>query len=134
MKESGATIIPSNTAACDIEIRQDGHIIVSIGVCDIGGGHRSSVAQIAASLLGVPLEDVTLRLADTAMTPPVGATAGSKTLYYCSNAAFMAANALRKRLLEVAADRLEVRVDDLVLQDGEIRVKDQSGKTLALLD
>ena len=126
--------VPGNTAACDIEIQQDGHIVVSMGVCDIGGGQRSSVAQIAASLLGVPLEDVTLRLADTAMTPPVGATAGSKTLYYCSNAAFMAANALRKRLLEVAADRLEVRVDDLVLQDGEIRVKDQSGKTLALLD
>jgi len=81
----------------------------------------------------VPLEDVTLRQADTAMTPPVGATAGSKTLYYCSNATFMAANALRNRLLEVAADLLEVRVDDLVLQDGEISVKDQSGKTLALL-
>src|SRR5256885_2403209 len=107
MKESGATIIPSNTAACDIEIRQDGHIIVSIGVCDIGGGQRSSLAQIAASLLGVPLEDVTLRPADTPMTPPAGATAGSKTLYYCSNDTLMAANALPDRLLEVAADLFE---------------------------
>src|SRR5207248_293501 len=62
--------VPGNTAACDIEIQQDGHIIVSMGVCDIGGGQRSSIAQIAASLLGVPPEDVTLRLADTAMTPP----------------------------------------------------------------
>lgn len=126
--------VPGNTAACDIEIQQDGHIVVSIGVCDIGGGQRSSVAQIAASVLGVPLEDVTLRLADTALTPPVGATAGSKTLYYCSNATFMAANALRKRLLEVAADLLEVRVDDLVLRDSEISVQDQSGKKLALPD
>ena len=126
--------VPGNAAACDIEVQQDGRVVISIGVCDIGGGQRSSVAQIAASMLGVPLEHVTLRLADTAVTPPVGATAGSKTLYYCSNATFMAANALRKRLLEVAADLLEVQVDDLVLQDDEICVQDQSGKKLALLN
>jgi CO/xanthine dehydrogenase Mo-binding subunit len=126
--------MPGNAAACDIEVQQDGRVVISIGVCDIGGGQRSSVAQIAASVLGVPLEHVTLRLADTAVTPPVGATAGSKTLYHCSNATFMAANALRKRLLEVAADLLEVQVDDLVLQDDEICVQDQFGKKLALLN
>src|SRR5260370_8430262 len=126
--------VPGNAGACEIELQQDGRVVISIGVCDIGGGQRSSVAQIAASVLGVPLGHVTLRLADTAVTPPVGATAGSKTIYHCSNATFMAANALRKRLLEVAADLLEVQVDDLVLQDDEICVQDQSGKKVGMLN
>src|SRR5258708_18984720 len=114
--------MPGNAAACDIELQQDGRVVIAIGVCDIGGGQRSSVAQIAASVLGVPLEHVTLRLADTAVTPPVGATAGSKTLYHCSNATFMAAKALRKRLLRAAAGLLEVQRGDPVLPDDALYV------------
>src|SRR5258708_37237608 len=91
--------MPGNAAACDIELQQDGRVVISIGVCDIGGGQRSSVAQIASSVLGVPLEHVTLRLADTAVTQPVGATAGSKTLYDCSNDTFMPEYTLRNRPL-----------------------------------
>src|SRR5207249_10936673 len=32
--------VPGNAAACDIEIQQDGRVVISIGVCDIGGGQR----------------------------------------------------------------------------------------------
>ena len=98
--------VPGNSASCAIEMRDDGHALVSLAVCDIGGGQRLSVAQIVGSVLGLPLEMVTLRPADSAATPPVGATAGSKTLYYCSHAALMAAEALRKRLRHIAADLL----------------------------
>jgi CO/xanthine dehydrogenase Mo-binding subunit len=125
--------VPGNTASCDIEVQRDGHVLVSIGVCDIGGGQSSSVAQIAADVLGIPLENVTLRLADTMTTPLVGATAGSKTLYYCSHATFMAAQALRKKLLEIAADLFEAPIEDLLLQDGEITVLDQTRKKVTLL-
>jgi CO/xanthine dehydrogenase Mo-binding subunit len=125
--------VPGNAASCAIEMQQDGHIVVSIGVCDIGGGQSSSVAQIAADVLGMTLDSVTLRLADTMTTPLVGATAGSKTLYYCSHATFMAAQALRKRVLEIAADMFEAQREDLQLQDGEITVRDQTRKKVTLL-
>ena len=66
-------------------------------------------------------------------TPLVGATAGSKTLYYCSHATFLAAQALKKRILEIAADMFEAVVEDLLLQDGEISVRDHATKTVTLL-
>jgi xanthine dehydrogenase molybdenum-binding subunit len=70
--------VPGNTAECAIEIQADGHIMISIGVCDIGGGQRSSVAEIAANIFGVPLDDVILHLADTAITPLLVQLPGQK--------------------------------------------------------
>ncbi|MBA2396448.1 MAG: xanthine dehydrogenase family protein [Ktedonobacteraceae bacterium] len=125
--------VPSNAASCAIEVQPDGQVQVSIGVCDIGGGQSSSVAQIAADVLGMPLAKITLRLADTMTTPLVGATAGSKTLYYCSHATSMAAQALKKKLLEIAADLCEAPLEGLLLQDGEIIVRDQARKKVTLL-
>lgn len=125
---------PSNSASCAIELRDDGQVFVSLGVCDIGGGQRSSVAQIVASVLDLPLEQVSLHTADSAVTPLVGATAGSKTLYYCSHAAFMAAGALRTRLLQIATTLLEVREEDLLFSEGGIYARDHSGRGLTLTD
>jgi xanthine dehydrogenase molybdenum-binding subunit len=126
--------VPGNSASCAIEMQDDGRVLVSLGVCDIGGGQHSSVAQIVGSVLGLPIEQVILHTADTAATPPVGATAGSKTLYYCSHAAFMAAEALRTRLLQVASTLLEVREEDLLFAVGGIFARDHSGKGLTLTD
>lgn len=124
--------VPGNSATCAIKMQRDGQVIVSLGVCDLGGGQRSSVAQIVARVLDLPSDRVTLRTADTSTKTPVGATAGSKTLYYSSHAASLAAQALRKRLLHVAALMLEAQEDDLLLQAGEIVLRDRSGKGVKL--
>ncbi len=59
--------VPGNSAACVLEMRRDGNVIVSLGVCDLGGGQRSTVAQIVASVLDLPFAQITLRTADTAV-------------------------------------------------------------------
>ena len=105
--------VPGTQATCTLEMVRDGRVLVSLGICDLGGGQRSSVAQIVASVLQIPLSQVTLHTADTATTPFVGATAGSKTLYHSSQVANMAAEALRKRLVSVAATMLEAQEEDL---------------------
>jgi CO/xanthine dehydrogenase Mo-binding subunit len=126
--------VPGNSASCAIEMQDDGRVLVSLGVCDIGGGQRSSVAQIVGSVLCLPLNQIILHTADSAVTPQVGATAGSKTLYYCSHAASLAAEALRKRLLQVATTLLEVREEDLLFGEGRIDARDHSGKGLTFTD
>jgi CO/xanthine dehydrogenase Mo-binding subunit len=85
-------------------------------------------------VLDLPLEQITLHTADSAVTPPAGATAGSKTLYYCSHAAFMAAEVLRTRLLQVATTLLEVREEELLFSEGGIYARDHSGRGLTLSD
>ncbi len=122
--------VPGNTASCAVEVLPDGCSAVSIGVCDLGGGQSSSIAQIVASVLGLSLDNITVRPAATT-SPQVGATAGSKTLYYCSHAAFIAASELQKRLLSVAAGMLETTPADLLLHNGEIDAC--SGKKLPLI-
>ncbi|HEY4388530.1 MAG TPA: xanthine dehydrogenase family protein molybdopterin-binding subunit, partial [Ktedonobacteraceae bacterium] len=126
--------VPGNAATCGIEMQDDGRVLVSIGVSDLGGGQRSSVAQIVASVLHLPLEQISLHTADTSRTPLVGATAGSKTLYYCSHAASLAAQALSKRIVNIAANMLEAQDDDLVFDGEKIVARDQSQRGVALAD
>ncbi|HEY3992285.1 MAG TPA: xanthine dehydrogenase family protein molybdopterin-binding subunit, partial [Ktedonobacteraceae bacterium] len=118
--------VPGSQATCALEMARDGRVLVSLGVCDLGGGQRSSIAQVVASVLHIPLSQVLLCTADTATTPFVGATAGSKTLYYSSQVAKRAAEALRQRLLKLAATILEAQEEDLLLSAGRIQARDHA--------
>ena len=124
--------VPEQQSIVSIALRDDGTTHVSIGVSDIGGGQRSSIAQIVAHTLGISIADVSLELADTARTPSIGPTAASKTLYYGGNAAFAAADTIRKRILEVASGLLQCNPSKVKIQNGTIFVIDQEERTISL--
>jgi CO/xanthine dehydrogenase Mo-binding subunit len=101
----------------------DGSITVKCGVQDIGGGQASSLAQIAAEVLGSPIEDVTVYIGDSALTPLAGTTTATRQLYMSGNATLLAAKAVRENLLKKAAQMLNSETDMLQLRDKKIFVK-----------
>ena len=65
-------------ASARARIRSDGHVTVQAGTQDIGTGTYTILTQIAADILGVPVEHVTFELGDTVL-PEAPLSAGSMT-------------------------------------------------------
>ncbi len=65
--------------------------ILFIAGADVGQGHHTAMAQIAAETLGIPLEKVTLRVSDTAVTQSSGSASASRLTFMAGNAVVGAA-------------------------------------------
>ena len=104
----GSGIPLVDMAACSIKINDDGSFNMLVGATDLGTGSDTVLAQIAAEVLGVPVDDVLVYSSDTDFTPfDVGAYASSTT-YISGGAAKKAAEAARARIVARAARLLGV--------------------------
>lgn len=118
-------------AAAVCRVDTDGIVRVHVGSVDISGVN-SSFVLVAAEILGVPPEQVEIVAGDTRSGPFAGPSGGSQTTYSVAGAVAAAAQEARRQLLEVAADMLEARIDDLDLRDGAIHVRGLPGRTLPI--
>jgi carbon-monoxide dehydrogenase large subunit len=104
-------------------LEADGTVSVFTQQMPHGQGHETTLAQVAADELGVPIEQVRVRYGDTSITPfGLAGTGGSRSAPMAGGAVTYSARALRERVLDVAADLLEAPRDDLVIDDGAIHV------------
>src|SRR3990170_209907 len=117
-------------ASAIVGLNGDGTINVIVGSADITGTN-TSFAQIAAEVLNLPLERVTVTTGDTKTAPYAGMSAGSKTTYTVGRAVKLAAEDAKRQMLEIAAQRLEASPDEMELVDGEVRVIGAPEKSFA---
>lgn len=118
--------------AATVRIRRDGNILVQNTVAHNGQGHYTTFAQIAAQVFGVPGERVEVNLNDAALPGYSVGTFGSRVTQMAGSAIHLAAQAAREKALHLAANLLEVAVDDLELADGQISVRGMSSRALTL--
>lgn len=117
----GRAVYFADQAACWMSFEPDGSLVIRAGVPDLGGGQAASLAQIAAEVLGVDIDRVSVHISDTALTPLTGGTYATRQLYMSGNAAQKTALELRDRMAPVAADLLGAPVDDLTFtRDGVV--------------
>ena len=109
-------------------------MFVFSGTSSQGQAHETTLAQIVADGLSVPLEQVTVVPGDTAGIPYGVGTFASRVAVLASASAVHAAAEVRKKALAVAADHLEAAPEDLTLEDGRIAVRGAPGRGLALGD
>lgn len=103
-----------------LSIDQDGRVTIYVGKVELGTGVMTALAQIAADELDVLFTAVTVIQGDTDLTPDQGYTAGSMTLQAARPVLQQAAAEARGVLLERAASKLGVPVDDLRIRNGVI--------------
>ena len=115
-----------------VGFEMDGSLVVRCGVPDVGGGQASSLCQIAAEVLGVPLERVSVHISDSALTPLAGTTTASRQLYMSGNAVLKSSRELRQQILGVAAGLLGASAEALAMTDGHVEAED--GRRLPLAD
>src|SRR5262245_22788754 len=107
-----------------IKITSDGSVSAYNGHVDLGTGIRTALAQIVAEELDVSFARVVVVLGDTALVPNQGATIASETIQITAVPLRKAAAQARQFLIARAAERLELSISDLVIEDGLIRGKD----------
>ena len=107
-----------------IRVAADGRITVFTGKAELGQGLKTAILQIAADQLAVDMKAIELVTADTALTPNEGYTAGSNSMKDSGTAILNAAAQAREILLAQAAKRLDLPVEKLSAQDGQIVAAD----------
>jgi CO/xanthine dehydrogenase Mo-binding subunit len=116
----GRAIWFRDRASAWLSLHPDGTLLIRSGVTDLGAGQAASLCQIAAEVLGVPLDDISIYIGDSALNPPAGGTFATRQLYMSGNAVLHAARELRERMSPVAADLLGVPTDELEFAAGRV--------------
>jgi CO/xanthine dehydrogenase Mo-binding subunit len=116
-----------------IKFNEDGGVTVISGVVDNGQGNDQMLAQIAAEELGLEIKDIELITADTEVTPNDPGSYSMVSTFAGGNAVRLAALDAKKQLFEVAADKLEANIADLVAEDHKIFVKGSPDRGIPLV-
>jgi putative selenate reductase molybdopterin-binding subunit len=130
----GASLPEIALAAGRMKLNDDGSFNLACGATDLGTGSDTVLAQIAAEVLGVTVDDVIVTSSDTDLTPfDVGAYASSTT-YLSGEAARRAAADIGEQIKAVAAAMLGPGVDPskLLLEDKQVKAPD--GRSVPLGD
>lgn len=134
MTSYGRMMFLHDTSRAYVSLEMDGSVTIRAGVQEVGGGQASSLCQIVSEILGVPLEDIRIYIADTALTPLSGTTTATRQLYMSGNATLMAAQEVQKTLLKKAGEMIKIDPIKLRLVDREVVDTEGSGKGLSLIE
>jgi aerobic carbon-monoxide dehydrogenase large subunit len=124
--------VPGNELS-QLEIDPSGRVLVRTGITSIGQGSQTTLAQIAASELGVRLEDVRVISGDTDQTPysGMGATA-SRGVVVGGSALTFSCRTLLAKVKRLAAHLLEASEEDIEVRESCIFVAGVSEQKLTL--
>ena len=118
--------------AATVRVGPSGRVNVVSGVSAIGQGTRTMLAQIVAQALGIAMSEIDVVTGDTARIPYGMGAASSRQAVTAGSSARAAATEVRDKALRVAADMLEVGIDDLEVTDGRVHVKGVPGMDIGL--
>jgi carbon-monoxide dehydrogenase large subunit len=104
-----------------VEVTPAGRVHVYTGATSMGQGHETTLAQVCAGALGVPVDSITVYHGDTSHLPYAMGTYASR-FGVAAAAVHEAAAAVRTKVLRVAGVLLEAAPSDLVLADGRVSV------------
>jgi xanthine dehydrogenase YagR molybdenum-binding subunit len=124
--------------AVRIVLTANGHAEVACATSDIGTGTYTIMAQVAADMLGLPLENITVKLGDSTL-PFSAVEGGSWMAASVSHAIAKTSDDIRKKLLRLAQMMPEsplaaVKLEDVALADGKIVSKKEPGRTVSIAD
>lgn len=100
-----------------VRVEPTGKVVVTTAVVSQGQGHRTTMAQVAADMFGIEVEDVVVRSGDTRQNFGAG-TWGSRGAVIAAGSIMRAAEPLRAKVVRMAAKLLEAAPDDIELADG----------------
>jgi xanthine dehydrogenase YagR molybdenum-binding subunit len=124
--------------AVRIVLTSNGHAEVSCAASDIGTGTYTIVAQVAADALGLPIENISVRLADSTL-PQAPVEGGSWMAASSAHAVLGAAEEIRRELVHLAkaipgSPLADLDAAAVTLVDGMIAGNGKSGAAVSIAD
>ena len=124
--------------AARIVLTANGHAEVSCAASDIGTGTYTIMAQVAADTLGLPLENITIKLGDSTL-PQAPVEGGSWMAASASHAVATTAKEVRNELLALVkamkgSPLAGTKPEDVVLADGKVISKRDAARAVSIAD
>src|ERR1700716_159726 len=124
--------------AARIVLTANGHAEVSSAASDIGPGTYTIMAQVAADTLGLPLENITIKLGDSTL-PQAPVEGGSWMAASASHGVATTAKEVRRELLALAKAMKDsplagAKFEDIVLADGKVVSKHEVDRAVSIAD
>jgi aerobic carbon-monoxide dehydrogenase large subunit len=113
---------PMGLESMRLRLEQDGIVALFTGQMPHGQSHQTTLAQIAADEFGVPFEQVRVVVGDTDVVP-FGLTGGSRSATMTGGVALHGARQLKAKVLDFAAQLMEISAQDLLITDGNVWVR-----------
>ena len=126
----GAGVGPYEMAR--VRVEPSGRVSIATGVGTQGQGHFTTLAQVAAEVLGVAVEDVDVVTGDTAQMSWGIGTFASRAATIAGSAVYLAAQEVRSKAAELAAKKLEANPADLEFADGKVFVRGAPERAITL--
>ncbi|MGE5139868.1 MAG: molybdopterin-dependent oxidoreductase [Rudaea sp.] len=132
----GTAIPYLDMGGASIKINDDGSFNLLVGATDLGTGSDTVLAQLAAEILGCPIDDILVYSSDTDFTPFDKGAYASSTTYISGGAVVKAAHQVADQIRRVAARMLDgdghpVHPENLILQDRKVLAPGGRSVTLA---
>lgn len=115
-----------------LKMNPDATVVALCGTQDNGCGTRSIMAQVTAEVLGLTVNDVSVVLGDTEVCPYGPTSGGSVTAPSVVPATRIAAEEVKRGLLEIAAGLLQTQAENVELQPGKIILKSDPNKSVTI--
>jgi xanthine dehydrogenase YagR molybdenum-binding subunit len=121
-----------------IVLSANGHAEVACATSDIGTGTYTIMAQVAADKLGLPLENISIKLGDSSL-PQSPVEGGSWIAASVCNGIATTADAVRDELLGLAEQMsgspfANMAFDEVALADGKLVSKDDASRSVSITD
>jgi len=124
---------PMGLESMRLRLTEDGIVVLFTGQMPHGQSHQTTLAQIAADEFGVPFEQVRVVVGDSAVVP-FGLTGGSRSATMTGGVALHGARQLKAKVLDFAADLMEVSAQDLLITDGNVWVRGDPASAISVTE
>jgi len=108
-----------------LKVDLDGRVLITSGSSDIGQGSDTMLAIIVADVLGLSMQNIAVLGADTFLTPIDLGSYSSRVTFMAGNAAKMAAENLKEKIVQAVAKVHDIGDSDLVVEGERIFSKDK---------
>jgi CO/xanthine dehydrogenase Mo-binding subunit len=123
-----------NPSGAYVKLNGDGSGTIVTGAQENGSGAVMALPLLVADVLGMKPSDFSILYQDTDAAPFDAGSSGSQTTMNNGRAVVQAAGEVRDKLLDLAAEQLEVAREDLELADGQVRVVGSPAKAVEIAE
>ena len=117
-----------------VRLDPSGSATVQLGTHSHGQGHETTIAQIVADQLTIPLDQIRILYGDTQQTAQGIGTFASRTAVVAGGAAHLASGQVKDMLVERGAHLMEAAVEDVELVDGRVAVRGSGTRGLSVAE
>ncbi len=117
--------VPPTHSTAMVRVLEDDSIQVWTGAEEVGQGCDTAMAQIAAEEFGISVDQVRIALTDTDSPAYDFGAISSRQTYHCGNAVKLACQDAKRKLFEVAAEKLHVSPEELDTREARVYLKDK---------